>query len=93
MTKEDLVELGYTLERCKIGELYFNGTFFCRLLENGEVDFRLSENDTYSFGKAKSVEELRALEKDYWIQTREKYLRRIKFIDLVLESYDKPANS
>lgn len=52
MTKEELIEMGFVPQQCKIGTLYFNKGLFCLLKTNGSVDIRSTANDMKSLGIA-----------------------------------------
>ena len=65
MTKEDLINAGYTPQNCKIGTLYFKGGFFCRLDKDEAVYFSISD-DMNPLGRAKTLDDINELEKKFY---------------------------
>ena len=67
MTDKELKDYDYNPQICKIGTLYFKDNFFVILKSDGSVDFRSREDDMKSLGTAKSITELKSLEKTNYL--------------------------
>lgn len=65
MTNKELIDNGWSPQICKIGTLYFKGSFFCRL-DKDEVVFFSVRDDMNPLGRAKTFEEITNLEKNYY---------------------------
>lgn len=66
MTGQELIEYGYKPEMCKIGILYFKDMFFINL--KGKVASLMVQKNEANIGEAKTIEELRKLEAEYYMQ-------------------------
>lgn len=62
MTEKELVDDGWSPKLCKIGTLFFKGTFFCHL-DNGSVVLYSNNNDMVPLGVAKDFSEIKELQK------------------------------
>lgn len=80
MTGQDLKDKGWVAEQCKIGILYFNDQYFCRLTENGEAIVHVTLDDMNPLGTAKTYDEIIALEKVYEIKQIEKFASYTEFL-------------
>lgn len=87
MTDKELKDYGYNPQICKIGTLYFKGSFFVMLNDDGSVDFRLKEKDMESYGTAKTIDELKELEKHYFIDKSEYHKHLAKLYSCIVDSY------
>lgn len=87
MTDKELKDYGYNPQICKIGTLYFKGSFFVMLNSDGSVDFRSRENDMESCGTAKTIEELKELEKRHFIDKSEYHKHLAKLYSSIADSY------
>lgn len=87
MTDKELKDYGYNPQICKIGTLYFKDNFFVNLKSDGSVDFRSREDDMNSRGTAKSISELKKLEKQYYIDKSEHYRHLAKLYSSIADNY------
>lgn len=87
MTDKELKDYGYNPQICKIGILYSKDNFFVILKSDGSVDFRLREDDMNSRGIAKSITELKNLEKQYYIDKAEHYRHLVKLYSSIADNY------
>lgn len=87
MTDKELKDYGYNPQICKIGTLYFKDSFFVTLKSDGSVDFRSREDDMTSRGSAKSITELKNLEKQYYIDKSEQYKHLAKLYTSIADNY------
>lgn len=61
MVEQELIGAGWKPRDCRIGTLYFNGDFFCRLKDDGiAVIFRCND-DMNPIGFAGTVEDIKPL--------------------------------
>lgn len=67
ITEEELLESGWRKENCKIGMLYFAGMFFGSL-KDGVFTLYHTSNDMCPIGHTKSFDEIKALQKDYFVK-------------------------
>ena len=88
MTDKELKDYGYNPQICKIGTLYFKDNFFVNLKSDGSVDFRSREDDMNSRGTAKSITELKKLEKQYYIDKAEHYRHLAKLYSSIADNYE-----
>ena len=65
--EEELLEIGWHKEDCKIGTLYFYGQFFGSL-KNGELTLFHQSQDMTPIGYAKSIAEIDPIIKDYFVK-------------------------
>ena len=89
MTKEDLINYGYTPRECKVGTLYFKDCFFGKLDKDGVLDFRKTSDDMNTIGKVSTIKELKELEKQYYVEKRGRLQLMVELLDTVIKSYDK----
>ena len=86
MTDKELKDYGYNPQICK-GTLYFKDNFFVILKSDGSVDFRSREDDMNSRGTAKSITELKKMEKQYYIDKAEHYRHFVKLYSSIADNY------
>lgn len=91
MTREDLLGYGYIARDCRISELFFKDNFFCRILKDGSVDFRCTDNDMVSRGIVNSIHELGEAEKKYYEEKAEYYKKLSNTFDNFAKNYIVPA--
>lgn len=65
--EEELIEIGWHKEDCKVGTLYFYGMFFGSL-KNGELTLFHTSQDMTPIGHAKSIDEIIPIFKDYFVK-------------------------
>jgi hypothetical protein len=65
--EEELLEMGWHKEDCKIGTLYFYGQFFGSL-KDGELTLFHQSQDMTPIGRAKSIAEITPIIKDYFVK-------------------------
>lgn len=65
MTDLELKTYGWTPQVCKIGTLYFRDNFFCRFINDDTVTVLSVKDDMYPLGRAKTIEELDNIQKEY----------------------------
>lgn len=66
ITEEELLEIGWHKEDCKIGVLYFSGAFFASL-KDGMLTLYHSCDDMRPIGHTKSIDEIKTLQKNYFV--------------------------
>ena len=64
--EEELLEIGWHKEDCKIGTLYFYGQFFGSL-KDGELTLFHQSQDMTPIGRAKSIAEITPIIKNYFV--------------------------
>lgn len=89
MTKEDLINYGYTPRECKVGTLYFKDHFFGKLDKDGVLDFRKTSDDMHTIGKVSTIKELKELEKQYYVEKRGRLQLMVELLNTVIKSYEK----
>ena len=87
MTDKELNDYGYNPQICKIWTLYFKDNFFVNLKSDGSMDFCSREDDMISRGTAKSITELKNLEKQYYIDKSEHYRHFAKLYSSIADNY------
>ena len=58
MTNQELVDNGWKPRDCRVGTLYFNGDFFCRLKKDGIAVIYRCKDDMNPIGCAGTVEDI-----------------------------------
>lgn len=61
MTGRDFENNGWVPKQCKVGTLYFKGTFFCRIEDGKAVLFDITD-DMNPIGESNTIEEIRNLQ-------------------------------
>lgn len=69
MTQDELINDGWIPRNCKIGTLYFKGNFFGKLTEStGTFELRSMTDDMNPLGTAKTFDDIKAIQKKYYLQ-------------------------
>ena len=78
MTGRDFENNGWVPKQCRVGTLYFKGTFFCRIEDGKAVLFDITD-DMNPIGEANTLEEIRNLQMKSdlsYIRKKKKVLKR-----------------
>lgn len=87
MTEKEILDYGTVEQNCKIGRLYFGTHFFYRFVNKEEVDVRSMDDDMHSLGKAKTIQEVKEIEKKYFQHKIERYKQDIETLECLIENY------